>query len=76
MWHVWEIAEKQTRFWRGRPEEKRTRRRWEDNIKMCLQEMGFGPWNRLMWLQIRRVGGRCDCGIEPSGSIKCGKLLY
>ena len=30
----------------GKPEEKRTfgipRRRWEDNIKMDLQEVGFG----------------------------------
>jgi hypothetical protein len=32
----------------GKPEGKRplvrTRRRWEDNIKMDLQEMGCGVW--------------------------------
>ena len=26
----------------GKPEEERSRRRWEDNIKMDLQEVGWG----------------------------------
>jgi hypothetical protein len=33
---------------RGRP-----RRRWEDNIKECLQELGWGSSNVLLWLRIR-----------------------
>jgi hypothetical protein len=33
----------------GKPEGKRTRRRWEDNIKMDLQEVGgsYGDWIEL-----------------------------
>jgi len=76
MWHVWAIGEEQTRFWWGRPEGKRPRRRWEDNIKVYLQEVGLGVWNGLIWLRIRRGNGRCECGNEPSGSIKCGGFLY
>jgi hypothetical protein len=25
--------------------------RWEDNIKMDLQEVGWGAWTRLIWLR-------------------------
>jgi len=28
----------------------RPRRRWEDNIKMDLQEVGCGVWTGLIWL--------------------------
>ena len=37
----------------------RPRRRWEDNIKMDLEEVGRG----------------CEYGNELSGSIKCGEFL-
>jgi hypothetical protein len=30
----------------------RPRHRWEDNIKMDLQEVGWGAWTGLMWLKI------------------------
>jgi hypothetical protein len=40
----------------GRPEGRRPlgrhRRRCEDNIKMDLQEMGWGAWTGLIWLRI------------------------
>jgi len=40
----------------GKSEGKRPlgkpRRRWEDNIKMDLQEMGCGAWPALIWLRI------------------------
>ena len=40
----------------GKPEGKRPlgrpRRRLEDNIKMDLQEMGYGLWTGLNWLRI------------------------
>jgi len=34
----------------------RTRRRWEDNIKMDIQEVGWGTWTRLLWLRIGTGG--------------------
>ena len=50
MWHVLRKGELCTRVWWGKPEGKRPlgrpRRRWEDNIKMDLQEVGRdgGDW--------------------------------
>ena len=45
----------------GKPEGEiplgRSRLRWEDNIKMDLQEVGWGAWTGSMWLRI----GTC-CG--------------
>ena len=36
----------------------RPRRRWEDNIKMDLQEVGCGGvWTGLSWLRIGTGGG-------------------
>jgi len=44
----------------GQPEGKRPlggpRRRWKDNIKMDLQEVGRGAWNGLIWLRIGTGG--------------------
>jgi hypothetical protein len=49
------------RFLVGKPEEKRSmgrpRRRWENNIKMDLQEVRRGVWIGLGWLRIG-AGGR------------------
>jgi hypothetical protein len=46
----------------GKPERKRPlgrlRRRWEDNIKMDLQEMGWVVWTGLIWLRIGTGGGQ------------------
>jgi hypothetical protein len=36
----------------GRRPLGRPRRRWEDNIKMDLQEVGWGAWTGLIWLRI------------------------
>jgi hypothetical protein len=45
----------------GRPGGKRPlgrpRRRWEDNIRMDLQEVGSGAWTGLDWFRIGTVGG-------------------
>jgi len=45
----------------GTPEGKRPlerpRCRWEDNIKMHLQEMEWGAWTGLIWLRVG-TGGR------------------
>jgi hypothetical protein len=45
----------------GRPEGRRQlgrhKRRWEDNIKMDLQEVGWGAWTGLIWFRIGTGGG-------------------
>jgi hypothetical protein len=45
MWHAWGRGEVFTGFWLGGPQVNRPlgrpRRRWEDNIKMDLREMGI-----------------------------------
>ena len=60
----------------GKPEGKRPlgrpRRRWEDNIKMDLQEVRCGGMD---WIELAQVAGNCECGNESSGSIKCGEFL-
>ena len=42
-----------TEFWCGKPEGKRplgrSRRKWEDNIKMDLQEVGYGGMD---WIEL------------------------
>jgi len=44
----------------GKPEGKRplgrARPRLVDNIKIDLQEVGWGPWTGLNWLRIGRDG--------------------
>jgi len=58
----------------GKPEGKRPlgrpRRRWEDNIKMDLQEVGCGGMD---WIDLAQDRDRWR--NEPSGSIKCGEFL-
>ena len=49
----------------------RPRRRWEDNIKMDLQEVGRGCGN---WIELAQERDRWR-GLVSSGSIKCGEFL-
>ena len=64
----------------GKPEGKRPlgrpRRRWVDNIRMDLQEVGCG-YGGLDWAGLGQgqLADACECGNEPSGSIKCGEFL-
>jgi len=43
---------------------------------MNLQEVGCGGMD---WIELahglRQVAGTCECGNEPSGSIKCGEFV-
>ena len=45
----------------GKPEGKRPLgrpgRRWQDNIKLDLQEVELGAWTGSSWLRIRTGGG-------------------
>jgi hypothetical protein len=56
----------------GRRPLVRPRRRWEDNIKMDLREVGWGGHglDRSGSGQIQ-VAASCKCDNEPLGSIKC-----
>ena len=37
---------------------------------------GYGPdWIGLDWPRKRKVADACECGNEPSGSVKCGEFL-
>jgi hypothetical protein len=44
----------------GKPEGRRPlgrpRRRWEDNIKMDVREVGCGAWTGSIWLRIGTGG--------------------
>ena len=79
--HVTHVGEKRGvyRVSVGKPEGKRPlgrpRRRWEDNIKMDLEEVGCGVWTGSSWLRIAHVAGNCEWGNEASGSIQCGEFL-
>jgi hypothetical protein len=59
MWHVWLRGQAYTGFWWGKPEGKRQlrrpRRRWEDNIKLDLQEMGCGGMD---WIELAQDRNR------------------
>ena len=61
----------------GKPEGKRPlgrpRRRWDDNIKVGLEEVGKGCGD---WMELaQEVAGACEYGNELWGSIKCGEFL-
>jgi hypothetical protein len=60
----------------GKPEGKRPRgiprRRWEDNIKMDLQEVGEGC---VDWMELAQDRDTCEYGNGLSGSTKCGEFL-
>jgi hypothetical protein len=52
----------------GKSEEKipfgRTRLRWEDNIKMYLQEVGCDVCTGASWLRVGRVSGTLNAVIN------------
>jgi hypothetical protein len=60
--HVARIGEKRNayRLLVGKREEKRPlgrlRRRWLDNIRMDLVELGWGMWTEFVWLRIGAGG--------------------
>jgi len=62
----------------GRPQERRPlgTPRWEDVIKMDLQEMEWGGEDLIDVDQDRvEVAGACECCDEPSDSRKFGEVL-
>jgi hypothetical protein len=64
----------------GKPEGKRplgrARRRWVDNIKIHLLEIGWGGVDWIGLAQDRdKWKNSCECRYEPSGSIKCWETI-
>ena len=54
----------------------RPKHRWEDNIKMALQEVGCGGMDWIELSQDRdRLGGTCECDNEASSSVKCEEFF-
>jgi hypothetical protein len=67
----------------GKPDEERSlgkpRRRWVDNIKMDLREIG---WNGMDWIDLAQdrdqwffPSGFCKHSNEPTDSIKCWEVF-
>jgi hypothetical protein len=63
----------------GEPEGKRPlarpKRRWVDNIKMDLREIG---WDGMDWIDLAQDRDQWRAlvnGNKPSGSIKCWEVL-
>jgi hypothetical protein len=55
----------------GKPERKRPlgrpRRRWEDNIKMDLQELGYGGMD---WIDLAEVRGRWPAVVNAAMTLR------
>jgi hypothetical protein len=60
--------------WGTRPV-RRSRSRWQDNIKMDIQETGWEGWTGFIWKRAGTVAGCCEHGNEPPGSIKCPEIF-
>jgi hypothetical protein len=63
----------------GKPERRRPlgrpRRRWLDNIRMDIVEVGWGDVDWIGLVQDRDRWSSCEFCIEPSGSIKCWETI-
>jgi hypothetical protein len=53
----------------------RPRRRWRIILRWIFRKLYVEVWTGSSWLRIGQVEGTCECGNEPSGSIKCGEFL-
>ena len=49
--------------------------RWDDNIKMYLQKVGWGYRFDPAGSGKGQMVSTCECGNEILGSIKCGEFL-
>jgi hypothetical protein len=62
----------------GKPERRRPLGKpgvmWVDNIKMDLRQIG---WGGMDWIGLAQDSdqGSCEESNEPSGSLKCWKIL-
>jgi len=77
--HEWEIRERYTGFWWGKP---KTRDRLEDlgvdgriALKCILNKQYMSVWSGFIWIRIGNVMWSCERDNEPLVSIKKGISL-
>ena len=44
-------------------------------LRLIFRKWDVEVWTGSSWLSKGQVAGTCECGNEPSGSIKCGEFL-
>jgi hypothetical protein len=44
-------------------------------LRWIFRKWDVGLWTGSSWLRVVTDGGICQCGNEPSGSIKCEEFL-
>jgi hypothetical protein len=53
----------------------RPRGRWGIILRRIFRKLDVRVWTGFSWLKLETMAGTCECGNEPSGSIKCGEFL-
>ena len=56
----------------GKRPSGRSRRRWEENIRMDFEEIGFNAGKCVDSAHDRNYWSPCECDIVPPGSISHG----
>jgi len=79
MWRVWVRREGCIGSWWGN---QRERDHWGDLgadewiiLGWISRRWDVGIWTGLGWSRTGTGGRRCECGNEPSGSVKRGEFL-
>ena len=44
-------------------------------LRLIFRTWDVRSWTGLLWLKIGTGGGLCECGNEPSGSVKCREII-
>ena len=72
-------GEARSGFWWG---DLRERDHWRDPgvdgdiiLRWIFRKWDVGKWTGSGWLRIGQAIGTCECGNEPSVSIKCVEVL-
>jgi len=76
MWRVWVTGEAYTEFWWGNLRESDHLGEQGADVRTILRQL-FRKWDMCVWTGsiCLGIGNACECGNEPSGSIKCEELL-
>jgi hypothetical protein len=72
-------GERRIQIFGGKPEENIRMGRPGVDVRTILRRIfrqwDVRVWTGLSWLRIGQVMDICECGNEPSGSIKCVEFL-